>query len=331
MDQIGQQQLAERLAIRKPTILVCGDFMLDRYRIADAVRISPEAPVPVLINPRTEDRLGGAGAVAAMCAALGASVGAVGVIGPGRDGEIIHEMLIDAGVSPLLVGDPDRQTTVKERICGVASGRHRQQLARLDRETTTPLGKQLSRDLAGVITGNAADPIKWDAIIVSDYGKGACTDVVVRAAIQTGSAVFVDPPKGRDWGAYYRVSCLVPNREEAGSQSATDIMRQYGTQAAIVKLDAEGCRLAYRVEPDGKSHPPPIRRSIPARARAVHDITACGDEFIAMLAVCRAVGLDWITSATLANAAAGLQAERHGATPITLAELQEVDQCLSVQ
>ena len=48
-----------------PKILVVGDFMLDVYIFGDAVRISPEAPVPVLKVTETESRCGGAASVAA--------------------------------------------------------------------------------------------------------------------------------------------------------------------------------------------------------------------------------------------------------------------------
>jgi D-beta-D-heptose 7-phosphate kinase/D-beta-D-heptose 1-phosphate adenosyltransferase len=36
-----------------PKILVVGDFMLDVYTYGDALRISPEAPVPVLKVTKT--------------------------------------------------------------------------------------------------------------------------------------------------------------------------------------------------------------------------------------------------------------------------------------
>ena len=37
-----------------PKVLLVGDFMLDVYTYGDALRISPEAPVPVLKVRRTE-------------------------------------------------------------------------------------------------------------------------------------------------------------------------------------------------------------------------------------------------------------------------------------
>ena len=64
-----------------PNVLVVGDFMLDVYLYGDAVRISPEAPVPVLKVAKTEYRCGGAGSVAGNLAALGATAYCLGVIG----------------------------------------------------------------------------------------------------------------------------------------------------------------------------------------------------------------------------------------------------------
>ena len=57
---------------RRRGVLVVGDVMLDRYWFGDVSRISPEAPVPVVLIRREEERLGGAANVAWNCKALGA-------------------------------------------------------------------------------------------------------------------------------------------------------------------------------------------------------------------------------------------------------------------
>ncbi|MES2793805.1 MAG: PfkB family carbohydrate kinase [Planctomycetota bacterium] len=316
------EQLKALNRIPSQRILVVGDLMLDVYRVARATRISPEAPVPVLLNPMTECRLGGAGAVAAMCAALGAQTAVLGVTGQNRSGEQIYEILTGLGVTCLAVVDSTRPTTTKERICGVASGRHRQQLARMDTESTVPLDADLSSRLAGIIA-EAAQNILFDAIIIADYAKGVCTDRIIQACRDTGVPVFVDPPKGVDWPKYYGVECVVPNREEAAGKSARDLCRQLQSQAAVVKLDQDGCELACRSWQV---------KTFPARTRAVHDVTGAGDQFIAVLACARAVGLDWPTATQLANAAAGLQVERHGCIPVQIqATTQEFDDASRVE
>ncbi|GAH47708.1 unnamed protein product, partial [marine sediment metagenome] len=80
-----------------PKILLVGDFMLDVYIYGDALRISPEAPVPVLKVNKTEYRCGGAGSVATDLAALGAMPVCIGVIGDDQNGKILRERLIKAG------------------------------------------------------------------------------------------------------------------------------------------------------------------------------------------------------------------------------------------
>lgn len=308
---MSQLEATQRIAHKK--ILVVGDVMLDVYRIAAATRISPEAPVPVLLNPVTEYRLGGAGAVAAMCRALGASVDLIGVVGFDRHGERVRGLVETAGIGSKLFSMPaPRPTTTKERICAVASGRHRQQLGRIDTESTAPIGSEVSCAIASLIA-----ELSPDAIIIADYAKGVCCDRVIQSCRNTGAPVFVDPPKGVNWSNFYGVECVVPNRDEAAHKTARDLCRQVQSQAAIVKLDQDGCELAYR-----QWHVV----QIPARTRAVHDVTGAGDQFIAALTVARIAGLDWPAAAKFANTAAGLQVERHGCVPVILDELlQELE------
>lgn len=304
-----QSELFKHPSGRPLSVVIVGDVMLDVYRVGSAVRISPEAPVPVLLNPTVEYRLGGAGAVAAMCKAMGADVTLIGVIGCDRNGEIVRELLMSQWIRCQLSMSPaPRPTTTKERICGVASGRHRQQLARVDTESTKPISPAEANALAGLLLPSPT----LDAVILSDYGKGVCVDRILHACRETGSPVFVDPARGADLTRYYGVECICPNREEAGRKSARDIQRQLQTLAAVVKLDQDGCELTCRST---------VSHRFPARARAVHDITACGDQFLAVLVCARAAGMNWHESTELANAAAGLQAERHGAIPVTAAEL----------
>ena len=61
------------------TILCIGDVMLDRFAYCDSERISPEAPVPVLLLRRTQTMLGGAGNVARNIASLGGRAILVGL------------------------------------------------------------------------------------------------------------------------------------------------------------------------------------------------------------------------------------------------------------
>ena len=89
-----------------PKVLVVGDFMLNVYIYGDALRISPEAPVPVLKITKTEYGCGGAGSVARDLAALGAVAYCLGVVGNDHNGRIIKQKLSETGAD---IGERDRQ------------------------------------------------------------------------------------------------------------------------------------------------------------------------------------------------------------------------------
>ena len=106
-------ELIERLG--HPRILVVGDLILDRYVTGDVERISPEAPIPVLNARHREDRLGGAGNVAANLRAMEAEVDVIGVLGDDSKGRLLQGMLY--GVQPT---DPITFTAVCSLLTLVA-------------------------------------------------------------------------------------------------------------------------------------------------------------------------------------------------------------------
>ena len=76
-------------------ILVVGDVMVDKYLDGSVARISPEAPVPVVLHKAERAVLGGAANVAVNIASLGASVDCIGVIGNDETGAALIAMLRD--------------------------------------------------------------------------------------------------------------------------------------------------------------------------------------------------------------------------------------------
>ncbi|TIU86201.1 MAG: bifunctional heptose 7-phosphate kinase/heptose 1-phosphate adenyltransferase, partial [Mesorhizobium sp.] len=63
------------------TVLVVGDFILDRFVSGVIERISPEAPIPVLHGRGETLNMGGAGNVVSNIVSLGAAAIPVSVIG----------------------------------------------------------------------------------------------------------------------------------------------------------------------------------------------------------------------------------------------------------
>ena len=77
-DERHVSELVERLANHR--ILVVGDVMIDEYLVGRAVRLSHEAPVPVLEQTHGFAVLGGAGNPARNRSALGSQAVVAGVI-----------------------------------------------------------------------------------------------------------------------------------------------------------------------------------------------------------------------------------------------------------
>jgi D-beta-D-heptose 7-phosphate kinase/D-beta-D-heptose 1-phosphate adenosyltransferase len=197
-------------------VLLVGDFMLDRYVIGDAERISPEAPVPVLRVVERQDRVGGAGSVALNVVALGGQVQCFGLRGHDSFGERIERFLSQAGAdtSGLLQVD-DRPTITKTRMVGLAEHRHRQQILRVDDEIIRPPAEQ---DAQTLLRGIAAAMPHVHVVCLEDYAKGLLSEeictAVIAAAREHGKPVYVDPARTPEWEKYRGASVLTPNRSE---------------------------------------------------------------------------------------------------------------------
>ena len=68
-------------------VLVVGDLMIDNYIIGSSSRLSPEAPVPVILPTNNYNIAGGAANVAMNMSSLGAKVSCAGALGDDSWGE----------------------------------------------------------------------------------------------------------------------------------------------------------------------------------------------------------------------------------------------------
>jgi len=309
-----------------PKILIAGDFMLDVYVYGDATRISPEAPVPILKVTQTESRCGGAGSVAADLAALGAVPLCFGVVGEDANGAALKERLAAAGADISGIYEvADRPTTTKQRLIGLAQHRHKQQLMRIDEESTDAVADSLCDRLLEAYR-EALE--KVDIVCLQDYRKGVLSDEVcremIRLGVEAGRRVLVDPVLSRDYTKYAGATLLTPNRHEASMavgfevRDATDAAKaarvlrdSLQLDAVVVTLDKEGLYLCA----DN------VSQLIPARPRNVYDVTGAGDAVLATLAVSLAADSDYLTAAHLANVAGGIEVEKFGASTVSVSEM----------
>ncbi len=316
------EQLREIVeSLGRPRILVIGDLILDRYVTGAVERISPEAPIPVLSATQSEDRLGGAGNVAANLRAMEAPVEIVGVVGDDSRGRQMLGMFEELGCDASgCIADADRPTTEKTRmISGV------QQMLRVDWEKSHAISAQHE---ARFVRELPARVEKAQAVILSDYGKGVLTkqviEVVIAAARRARVPVLVDP-KGSDYSRYAGATLVTPNRKEAEEAlgrklksldempaAARDLMRSASLDAAVITLGADGM---FHMTKDGAAG------HVPTVARQVFDVTGAGDTVISHLAIAlgdkRPLGI----AVLLANHAAGIVVGKRGAASVTRAEL----------
>ena len=295
-------------------MLVVGDVMLDRYWYGDASRISPEAPVPVLLFREEEFRLGGAANVAANCAALGAHTRLLSVVGRDDAGKRLEKLLKAKRVVANLHRDARVHTTQKLRIIA-----RRQQLLRIDMEKA-PSTEVLASKLADF----RAALRDCDVVLLSDYGKGGLEHigVMIREARKAGKAVLVDP-KGDDYARYKGATMLTPNlselRQVVGTwQNDKDLAARANALREKLKLDA---LLLTRGEDGMNLFRGKKSLHVKAEKREVSDVTGAGDTVIATLAVMLAAGQTMEAAVRAANRAGGIKVTKFGTAEVTLQEI----------
>ena len=300
-------------------VLIIGDVMLDSYIWGRVSRISPEAPVPVVMHTHTENRLGGAANVALNLHTLKAVPVMCSFLGTDEGGKAFRELIARLGMTGEgLIDTPARTTTNKTRIFA-----GHQQLLRVDHETDQYIGEDLENQLwekvEGLVRRNDIA-----AIIFQDYDKGVITpgliDRVVALARQKSIPSLVDPKK-RNFGHYRNASLFKPNFKElcegmnleldksdysSVHAAAQRLRKAAGFDRVMITLSEYGMLISWEDN----------YRVVPTRAREVADVSGAGDTVIAMASLCLATGIGDYETALLANLAAGLVCEKVGVVPV---------------
>lgn len=298
-------------------VTVIGDVMLDSYLTGKVERISPEAPVPVVLLSSTNHKLGGAANVALNLRALGAQVNLISVVGDDEEGRIMLNLLKSEGIDVQgVVQSNSRSTTVKTRIMG-----NQVQMLRIDRETTHPLDAALEQQLLASLEKQL---LQSDVLLFSDYDKGVLSSGLIEAALalakSRGVPTVVDPKK-RHFNAYRGVTLFKPNLKELrdglgielDSHQPDHIME--ALQPLLKDRDVKNVMLtmseAGMVLTDGAS----IIRE-PAHLRTIADVSGAGDTVVSVAALCLASGLTNEELVAWSNLAGGIVCEYPGVIPV---------------
>jgi D-glycero-beta-D-manno-heptose-7-phosphate kinase len=288
--------------------------MLDRYWFGEVSRISPEAPVPVVLINDEDERLGGAANVAWNCKELGAHIRLLSVVGRDEPGQALERLLRKKGIEASLHRDRGLSTTQKLRVIG-----RRQQLLRIDFEKP-PSGEVLASKLEEF---KRALP-DCGVVILSDYGKGGLAHIaeMIKSARRARKRVLVDP-KGDDYLRYKGCSIITPNvaelrevvgrwKDEKDLKSRAQALRaRLGLEALLLTRGEDGMTLFSRSR----------ILNVKAEAREVFDVTGAGDTVIATLAVMLAAGAGIESAVRTANRAAGIVVGKLGTATASVAEL----------
>ncbi len=318
-------------------ILVVGDLILDQYIKGSVDRISPEAPVPILLQKEMFYTPGGAANVANNLSSLGAKVTVVGRIGADLEGELLKKVLQERQIRIAgIMSDTRVHTILKTRIVA-----HQQQVVRIDREKVVDDsdGRFYDDKVAPFIHKNFSD---IDGVIISDYGKGVVQPPLVNdltaLAHKAGIPIVVDP-KVEHLKFYGQVTSITPNRKEAENALKSlepDTRKAFGIlKTSLDSLDAlkkigAGLleylgidSLLITLGEDGmclfEAGKDPVH--IPTRAQEVFDVSGAGDTVISVFTLAMAAGAKKKEAADMANHAAGIVVGKIGAAAVTMDEL----------
>ena len=317
---LSNVEVLDRLG--SPRVLVVGDLILDHYVEGRTERVSPEAPVLVFQTGTSSHRLGGACNVAANVVSAGGKATCLGLVGEDVRAQQLTDLLNEAGIgSEGLIVDTTRPTTVKTRF---VSGKH--QVLRVDDESKAEAASDASHGLETFLDEHIA---AFDAVILSDYGKGVLVPDLIRKVTKlcrvNGIPCLADP-KGLDFTKYSGATLITPNKVEAENAAkrhietpedlrevASTLMKEADLEAIVITLGPEG--IFFRTKAGQQL-------ILPTEARSVYDVTGAGDTVVAFLALSLGGGLELEEAVRLANLAAGIVVGRFGTANVTRQELK---------
>ena len=301
--------------VRYPKILVVGDPMLDTYVLGSVLRLSPEAPIPVLLKENSLDKAGGAANVALNISAFtpdctfafptsndDASLRLVGILN--------HTPLKCIPISL-----PNYRTPHKTRFI---TKQH--QLLRLDCE--------LAIESFSINIYEKVLPLieESDVVVLSDYAKGCLQNIsaFIEICHKLSIPCLVDP-KSKNYDIYKNAYLITPNFKEFSEavggvknrieliDKAKELISEINLRYLIITMGDAGAFVMDSLFNYTQHSSLPV---------AVADVTGAGDTFLATIAYNIALKQDIHESIKIANVAAGISVTRPGTTVVTASDIQ---------
>lgn len=275
----------------KLKIAIIGDVIIDKYIVGDVDRISPEAPVPVLIQKSTYQKFGGAGNVYCNLKNLGVDTY---LFTTGEHNFLTDDFFIHPGKTP-----------IKTRIM---SGNHH--LLRIDEEDAPDYVQY--------------DDVAWredfekllpslDAVIFSDYHKGVCdvtiTQTIISACCEKGIPVIVDAKT--DFYKYKHATIMKCNKKESSGIDVQKLRLDLLVSYFLVTCGEQGISLYYSKGSEGFN----------GHEVNIIDVCGAGDTVTAVVTFAFSGGYNVLQATELANRAAAEVCKHAGVYAITKEDL----------
>ncbi|MFN8670930.1 MAG: bifunctional ADP-heptose synthase [Candidatus Sericytochromatia bacterium] len=328
--EIKKDYILEKIELLKPSsVLVVGDLILDEFVTGEVVRLSREAPIPIVNKKYTEYIPGGAANTANNIVSLSGKAYSLGTIGNDLSGENLQSVLEKLGVNTeSLVLDENNPTTTKTRISAYSKQSVKQQVARVDTLPDPLLNEQVKDKLLQNLHYFAN---RVDTILISDYGNGVVFEQIIEEALKigekTGKNVVVDSQG--NLGRFQKATLLTPNQPEAEEvvgykirnketleKAGNDLLKLSNAKAVLITRGSEGMSL---FESNGETtHIPAFNK------REVFDVTGAGDTVVSTFSLGISSGLSMKDAMLLANLAASIVIRRFGTAVTTINEMKNV-------
>ena len=307
--------------ISKSRIICIGDIILDHYIAGKVERISPEAPVPILMMKNQKYEIGGAGNVARNISNMGAKTTLICLSGNDLSSITIKKLLLkNKNIKNASIKVPIFKTPIKTRF--INDEKH---LLRVDNED---IHFKLVNKYKNLIIEKLKKEIKKnDLVVLSDYDKGLLDKDLIKKIIKISikyNKIIIADPKKTDLSCYSGVNILTPNQKEITDSAkkfflneknliiyAKNIVKKYKIQNLLITRSEKGMLLV-----NNKSV-----NKVKANAKKVIDVTGAGDTVIATLALMLTLRLSVEDSIKISNYAAGLVIGKSGTACISYSDL----------
>lgn len=290
--------------------------MLDIFLYGSSKRLSPEAPVPIVLVDRQTLVLGGSANVAVNLRGIGCSCVLCGMTGNDINLQRIQALLTEKQIESRIGISSDCPTIVKNRV--IADDQH---VVRFDIEKHFSDENTVFSKIASV------DRSSIDGIIISDYNKGTVTENVIDLMkTQFNCKIFLDPkPNHKNW--YKDLFCITPNVNEAEQMSkyrsprdiALDIKESLNLNCLVLTMSEKG---VIFVDPENRIYEiPAYHLKVNERHHKI-DVTGAGDTFISVFAASVVSGIDLLEAVVMSNIAAAVVVNKLGTSTCSDEELQ---------